>query len=238
MEPFDHHFDAHGNFLRDDHNGSHNILIDIGKSGYKLSEFKPDNPANVMLLRNIVNYYRNDAGIAKDVSVGISPSSFNGEGGSLSFASVDGIFISAKGGINAQLNNYYNLVSVLDHENNHWNNKDPQKTIYKFLDHVAVYEAQINDAKIFSKTDNDFKRGEVTKYAGYLYGSYNANEIDEKTFNSRMDNINKSLKSYGIGIDYNWGSSSGKPLISVHGKDNNGKQIESKDYLSPMTNPR
>jgi len=231
-------FNANGTFAYRTKTGT-NIRI-ITKTGtYLLSQFQPNSPANIKGLVKIINYYRPQTGIPNNVQLGISPTTPNRGGGddaSLAFTNRQGISVSAKNGINASLNNYNNLVNTLVHEEKHREAGDPEKENYKFTDHTSVFEKQMDD-KTFKNTDNTYKTQNATKYVSYLLGALQAEEIDDKEFNKRVDNINKKLQPYGVNISYSY-SSAELPAVLVYGKDNNGNKIATPDFVNPAVKPQ
>ncbi|MDQ6755393.1 MAG: hypothetical protein M3004_00505 [Bacteroidota bacterium] len=212
----------------------------ITKDGVRLlSQIAPNSSKNIRTLVKIVAHYAPEAGIPVGTTVGISPTTSNlrnDPGSSLAFTNATGIMVSAKGGVNPDLNNYNNLTNTLLHEEKHREAKDPEKgREYKFTDHLAIYEKQLDD-KSFKSTDNSYKMGMATNYASYLLGALNADEIDDKQFDDKVKLINNKLKPFNVWI-YPQRSSAPLPAVKVYGRDNNNKVVKNVGFVNPRNDP-
>jgi len=224
-------FNSDGTFSYRTKTGS-NIRV-ITKAGIKLlSQIQPNNAMNIKTLVNIVGYYAGGV-VPSGTMVGISPNVDNKK--AYAYTNTEGINITAKNGIDPLLDNYNNLKSTIKHERSHQEAGDPTKPIYNFADHLSVYDKQIDD-KTFKATDNVYKFAVAENYAGYLLGALDKEEIDDKTFDDKVNILNTKLKPYGISISAERSSAS-LPAVKVKGKNNNGKPVESKDFVKPLKDP-
>ena len=214
-------FNSDGTF-KERNGSSTNIKIMTADGPINLSAILPNSPENILILRNVVNHYREQAGISKNIPMGISPS-VSVSDGAIGYANSYGIFLCAKNGISPNLNNYNNLINTLVHEKFHLKHGDDKKDVrlYTYSEHMTVYEDQLSD-KSFANTDLQFKIGAVANYLGYMKKAYEEHEIDGGDAIKKVDELNQLIKGYDISVDYN-----------THGNPFSTMQIYSPD-ISPV----
>jgi hypothetical protein len=209
-------FSGDGKYIKSTKTG--NSII-VGNKSF--SQLSLSNTKELKAAVGVVLHYSLKVGINDGTKVGVSP---NGGEGAYGYTGKDGIFVSGKGGINKSLDNINNLKTTLYHEGLH---KDFNKTRdynkpYTFQNHLDVYEGEMSSSH-FKGSDNNMKVSTVASYMNYLGGAFMANEIDKKTYDSKVQLLNKQFKKDGINAKTNWVGKT--PLSVVRGKDNNGNSV-------------
>lgn len=135
------------------------------------STIKTNNHASA----KIVARYAGQVGISG--TVGVSPSKSSEK--TLAYTQGNNIYVTSKGGVNPQFNDYNNLKSTLIHEKDHKTKKHGFREI-SFEEHANVYLAQMDIG--FDKTTIDKKRGHSASFASYVLSAHykepNANSTD------------------------------------------------------------
>jgi len=129
------------------------------------------------------------------------------------------------------MNDFTNMVSTLFHENKHKRNDDPEKLVYKYADHIKVYEEQFSDVS-FSKTTKEFKTGMVNNYASYLSGALANGEINSTDLATKLNSFNNNEfnKKNGLSIYVDSMGEKG-PRLFTTGSTNKDKKTDT--YAAP-----
>jgi len=218
-EPWDHHFDARGKFLYDDHNGSHNIIIHIGSQRVMPSQLDQSRGSLLALMR-IAVYYASKNGMSGVFGAGPSPvgNLAKDNPGFTMGASPYSSMINTRGGLSETMNDYFNFTNVLKHENFHkLDYINGVKTEGKLYNHLDVYLKQMADPT-FNKGTAEFQRGSIGSFGNYLL-QMNEDEINPNKLNSYINQFN-TTNSAGYKIGITQFNSNGTP--SMEGVSPNG----------------
>jgi hypothetical protein len=219
----DDYFNADGTFIRRTKEGT-NIRIMTNNGTKLLSELSMKDAGNIKAVVKIVGHYSPMAGIPGGILVGVGPNSSSKE--ALASTSTRGIIVHGKGNIASTMDDYRSFINVLAHEEFHRENGDAKSgDAYTYGEHLKVYEQQM-DHKSFLETSDSYKQGVLGSYAKYLAEAFNANEIDGDKLDSKIGDMNKKFKKYGIKMSATmW---SGGLEITVERKDAKGVTSEIK----------
>jgi len=183
----DDYFNQDGTFSHSTKKGT-KIFVCTTDGNKELSQIDVCKIHNAKTVSKIEAYYAKIIGVATGTVMGVDKE--NAKQKTLAYSTVknnkEHINLSAGFGfVSPFLNDYHNLKSTLFHEKRHLVKKDPTNKNYKFSDHVAVYEDQMND-KTFEPTTFDFKVGIVASYVSYFIASYNQGEISFKKLKLKL----------------------------------------------------
>ncbi|MDR6525890.1 RHS repeat-associated protein [Chryseobacterium rhizosphaerae] len=223
--PWDHHFDARGRFLYDDHNGSHNIIIHIGSQRVMPSQLDQSKGSTLALMR-IAVHYASKNGMPGVFGAGPSPVgnlAADNPGYTIG-ASPYASRINTKGGLSDKMNDYFNFTNVLKHENFHKIDfLDGNKTEGKLYNHLDVYLNQMADPT-FKKGTAPFQRASIGSFGNYLL-QMNEDETNSGKLNSYIERFNQT-NSGGYKIRVTQFNSNGIP--SMEGISPNGGTFQLK----------
>ncbi|MFB9108145.1 hypothetical protein ACFFVK_06105 [Flavobacterium gyeonganense] len=174
------------------------IVIITGKTTQSFSKFSATR-TNSQASAKIVAHYAGQVGITG--TVGVSPNTESVE--KLGFTSRDEIYLTSKGGVNPQFNDFNNLKSTLIHEKDHKKKGHGFRTI-TFEEHAKVYLAQMDNG--FYKTTIDKKEGHANSFAQYVLSADrkepDANSTDLiNSYNSKSKEFKLSLIQQEFKLD-------------------------------------
>jgi hypothetical protein len=186
-------------------NGKGVLLSDLDISG---STFNWNN-INRQIVANVVGYYGNQAGVT-----GIG-ANYDMEDRSLAYTDSNNkvwVHPNSKGGVDATLNNKYDLMSTLKHEDYH--KKEGNREDYTYPKHAKVYLKQFQHNS-FKKTSKTFSEGQMVNFIKYIDAASREKDSD---FQRIIEDFNKSNILGGYQVRYR--TSGGTQLF-----DNKGKEI-------------
>ncbi|WP_371810411.1 RHS repeat-associated core domain-containing protein [Flavobacterium sp. 28A] len=185
-------------------NGKGVLLSDLDISG---SMFTWNN-TNRQIVANVVGYYGNQAGV-----IGIG-ANYDMEDISLAYTDSNNkvwVHPNSKGGVDPDLNNKYDLMSTLKHEDYH--KKEGNRGDYTYSKHAKVYLKQFQHSS-FKKTSKTFTEGQMANFVKYIDKASMEGETD---FQSIIEDFNKSNILGGYQVKYR--SSGGTQLFNNKGEE-------------------
>jgi hypothetical protein len=213
IDPYgdDDYFNSDGSYnkARSTKTGS-KIVIITGKTTQSFSKFSATRTNNQSSAK-IVAHYAGQVGITG--TVGVSPNTESIE--TLGFTSGDEIYVTSKGGVNPQFNDFNNLKSTLIHEKDHKKKGHGFRKI-TFEEHGNVYLAQMD--KGFDKTTIDKKEGHANSFANYVLSAH----YKEPDANSTelINSYNIKSKEFKLSLE------------QEYKLDNKGNILEIKMYIN------
>ena len=184
-------FNINGGYVNSTLDGKHDIVILDGGTEKPFSSIQTHgifnwNERNAA--ENIIGFYANSAGINENIDVqGRIEEGTAGEYdplfGDINFVS------SGKGGLMPTLNNYCNLLSVLEHEHLHKINGDTKT----YSDHANVYLLQMTKGKYFKFTSQNFKYSTIIQFMARLEKAKSLGESGYKELINIYNNSNQGF---------------------------------------------
>jgi RHS repeat-associated protein len=164
------------------------IVIITGKTTQSFSEFSATRTNNQASAK-IVAHYAGQVGISG--TVGVSPSVESVE--KLAYTLGNNIYVTSKGGVNPQFNDFNNLKSTLIHEKDHKTKKHGFRII-TFKEHADVYLAQMDNG--FDKTTYDKKQGHAGSFASYVLSAHH--KEPSANSNDLINSYNNKSKEFKL----------------------------------------
>ncbi|MBF0575574.1 hypothetical protein IR022_06295 [Dysgonomonas sp. GY617] len=210
----DDYFTSEGKYSRSTPIGN-NIIVETSDGNKYPSEFKTNwnlfdwKSEARETLNNIYSYYAEKAGVG-NIFKGVTKLKHDDN---LAFHSGGEIWISTQknGSVSPLFDNYYNLMSSLEHEGYH-NQDDNNGIKISYTVHVKVYLKQMKSDN-YKNASSEFKDGIMLNFFKYLMGAKQKKESGWKTV---MEDFNESNINGGFQLRDR--SSGGTQLITPDGK--------------------
>lgn len=192
------YFNAQGQRIRHVPGGSQ-IRVVASNDVRLLSQVNVHEGRNLKLVADIVAHYANGV-LGYPGSYGASNA--HGEEAIAYTLDEDHTYLAANkaGFVRPDIDDYHNLMSVLNHERNH-RDDDHRRVNPTFATHFDVYLRQFKDPS-FAATTQYFKLGETANAVRYLYNDYMTGRphYQQLGFSDAIDALNQVLEQYDMRV--------------------------------------